>query len=278
MKRFISYAFCVVLSVSMVAVKVDAQKSGVVFATEEQISADLEKVPCKDKERLEAVKDLFRSAGAADTDLTVEKHDDVENLIVTKKGATTEKIVVGAHYDKTVDGCGAIDNWSGIVVLANIYRTIKDLKTQKTYIFAAFGEEEKGLVGSEAMAKEIPKEERVNYCAMVNFDSFGMAYPQALRNVSTDSLISLAEGVSNEMKIPFGKAAVELARSDSASFRSRKIPAITLHGLGSKWQDYLHTSSDKMKNLNKQSVYIGYRHGLVVLAKIDAQACSAFRK
>lgn len=278
MSNFKSNALCLSLVLFILAATSFGQKSRIDFATEEQISADLEKAPCEDKERLEAVRQLFRSVGATDADIVVKEFDDVKNLIVTKKGSTNETIIVGAHYDKTSDGCGVIDNWSGIVVLANIYRTMKELTTQKTYVFAAFGKEEKGLIGSEAMAKEIPKKERVNYCAMVNFDSFGMTFPQALRNISTDSLILLAEGVSNDMKIPFGKASIDLASSDSASFRSRDIPAITLHGLGNKWDDYLHTSNDKMKNVNKQSVYIAYRHGLVVLAKIEAQACDTFRK
>lgn len=254
-----------------------SQEQIVRFSTEEEIKADVALVPCKDKERLAAVKSLFAKMGANEAEIKIEKLKSAENLVVTKKGKTDETVVIGAHYDKTDEGCGAIDNWAGIVILANLYRTMKDFTTEKTYQFAAFGKEEIGLVGSNAMADGIPKEKRANYCAMVNFDSFGFTYPQALRNISDTSLIKLAEEVSKEMKIPFAQAGIELASSDSESFRRKKIPAITLHGLNNQWQNYLHSSSDKVSNVNIQSVFIGYRHGLVFLSKIENKPCGAFR-
>ncbi len=253
-------------------------KSSVNIATETELKDNLALAPCKDKERFEAVKNLFIKMGAGNDEIKIENHKSVENLTVTLKGKSNEIVVVGAHYDKTDDGCGVIDNWSGIVILANLYRSMKDFTTEKTYVFTAFGKEEKGLIGSGAMAKAIPKAERINYCAMVNFDSFGLSIPQALSNISDTPLINLAAEVSEEMKIPFAKAAIEMASSDSQSFRERKIPAITLHGLNDKWQDYLHNSRDKIENLNPRSVYIGYRHGLNFLTKIESKPCDAFRK
>jgi Zn-dependent M28 family amino/carboxypeptidase len=256
-----------------------AQQKSVKLATEAEIKEAVALAPCKDKDRLEAVKKLFVNAGAAESDISIEKIKSVENLSVTKKGKSdSEIVVVGAHYDKVAEGCGAIDNWTGIVILANLYRSMKDLDTQKTYIFAAFGKEEVGLVGSEAMADKIPKEKRLDYCAMVNFDSFGFTYPQPLRNISDTSLIDLAKEVSGELKIPFGAAGIELASSDSESFRQKKIPAISFHGLDNRWQNYLHNSSDKVENVNAQSVYVGYRYGLVFLSKIESRPCAAFRK
>lgn len=216
--------------------------------------------------------------GAPESEITVPNLKDIENVVVTKKGKTEETVIVGAHYDKTETGCGAIDNWTGIVILANLYRTVKNLTTQKTYIFVAFDKEEMGLLGSEAMAKEIPKEKRKDYCAMVNFDSFGFSYPQALRNISSDSLINLAKEVSDEMKIPFAKAGIEFASSDSDSFKRRDIASISLHGLNDQWQDYLHTPNDKISKVNMKSVYYGYRHGLVFLSKIENKPCDSFRK
>jgi len=262
--------FCIISS---------AQQSKINLSTEAEIKADMELAPCKGrKERREEVKKLFLKMGAPESDIVFEKLDDVENVVVTKKGKTDETIVIGAHFDKTETGCGAIDNWSGIVIVANLYRTMKDFTTQKTYKFVAFDKEELGLLGSDAMAKKIPKEERANYCAMVNFDSFGFSYPQALRNISSEPLINLAKEVSDEMKMPFAKAGIELASSDSESFRTRDIPAISLHGLDNQWQNYLHSPNDKITKVNMQSIYFGYRHGLVFLSKIENKPCDSFRK
>jgi hypothetical protein len=128
------------------------------------------------------------------------------------------------------------------------------------------------------MADAIPKDQRANYCAMVNFDSFGFTFPQALRNVSDESLIKLAKQTSKEMKVPFGDAGIELASADSRSFMIRKIPAISLHGLSGNWMSYLHTSDDKLSNVNMASVLLGYRYGLVFMSKIEQAACDSFRK
>lgn len=248
------------------------------FSTEEEIKKDINAVVCKNDERLEAVKKLFQNAGATDAEMKVEKAKSVENLIVTLKGKTEETVVIGAHYDKVAAGCGAIDNWTGIVILANLYRTMKDFSTQKTYVFAAFGKEELGLLGSDEMARSIPKEKRENYCAMINFDSFGFTYPQAMSNISDGKLIELAKETAKELNLPFGKAAIELASSDSDSFRQQKIPGISFHGMSGNWQNYLHSAADKVENVNAKSVYIGYRYGLIYLSKVDAKGCGDFRK
>lgn len=264
---FVTYCFIVTAS---------AQKS--VISTEEEIKTDINLNVCKNAERLEAVRKLFVKMGAAEADIKIEKIKNVENLVVTKKGKGGETIVLGAHYDKVSEGCGAIDNWTGIVILANLYRTIKDFDTEKNYVFAAFGKEELGLLGSDEMARAIPKEQRANYCAMVNFDSFGFAYPQVMTNISDDKLAKLAKEVAAEMKLPLAEARIEGASSDSESFRKQKIPAVGFHGLSSKWRDYLHGARDKVENINTQSVWIAYRFGLVYVSKMDAKNCAEFRK
>ena len=271
--------FLILILLTTFFIPSSAQQSKIKFSTEADIKADMELVPCKGrKERREAVKQLFVKMGAAESDVAFEKIDDVENVVVTKKGKTEETVIIGAHFDKTETGCGAIDNWSGIVIIANLYRTMKDLTTQKTYKFVAFDKEELGLLGSDAFAKQIPKDKREGYCAMVNFDSFGFSYPQAMRNISSDSLLKLAKEVSEELKMPFARAAIEFASSDSESFRTREIPAISFHGLDNQWQNYLHNPNDKLSKVNIQSVYFGYRHGLVFLSKIENSPCDSYRK
>ncbi len=256
----------------------NGQRSPIKLSTQDELRTFLEKAPCDDNDRFEAVRKLFVEAGATEDTITVDKHKDVENLVVRKKGKTDEILVFGAHYDKLGKGCGTIDNWSGIVILAEIYKAIKNVETEKTLLFVAFGEEEIGLVGSSKFVNAIDKKELPKYCAMVNFDSFGRAAPQALGNVSSKKLVDLAEAISGEMKIPFGKAGVDVASSDSASFIRRKIPAITLHGLSNGWENILHTKKDTMESVEIVSVYLGYRHGLVMFSRLESSSCEAFRK
>jgi len=234
---------------------------------------------CKNDERFEAVKNLFKKMGASDNDLKVENFDKVQNLTVTKKGKTNETIIVGAHYDKVNEGCGAIDNWTGLVIVANLYGTLRQYQTEKTYIFVAFGNEEKGLVGSEAMAKSIPKENRPQYCSMVNFDSFGFNYPQVLSNASSPKMTKFAKDLAKEVNMPFSEASLAgTADADSTSFVSKNIPAITFHGLSNKWLEYLHSSKDKIENVKPESVLVGYKFGYLFLTRLDQGTCDMFRK
>src|SRR6187549_1352852 len=106
------------------------------------IKEELALAPCKNIERQAAVRSLFAKNGAAESDITVEKFKDIENVVVVKKGKTDETVVIGAHYDKVSAGCGVIDNWSGVVILARLYNAIRTKETQKTYLFVAFDKEE----------------------------------------------------------------------------------------------------------------------------------------
>lgn len=256
----------------------DTSKNSEKISTEAAITEDINSVNCNNKERLESVKQLYLKMGATEDQIRIEKQGGAENLIVTKKGSKTGKIVVGAHYDKTSEGCGAIDNWTGIVITAHLFRTLNKYDTFKTYEFVAFGKEELGLIGSDGMADAIPKEERAGYCSMVNFDSFGFTYPQAMTNISSDTMIELAESTAKEIQMPFASAPIPGASSDSESFRKRKIPAITFHGMNGDWPKYLHSSRDTVKSVSMRAVYVSYRFGLNYIVKLEAAECDAFRK
>ncbi len=248
----------------------------ITFSTEEQIKADFESVPCKNEARLDRVKLLFEKMGASPSDISIEKFKDVENVVVRKQGQSDDRIVIGAHYDKTGDGCGAVDNWSGVVTLAHLYRTVKAIPLKKTLIFVAFGKEELGLVGSRAMVSAIPKEELVRYCAMVNIDSLGLGAPQVADNQATTKLKKLAENTAKNMKMPFGHAVV-LGDSDSSSFSARNIPALTIHGLSDEYRSLLHSPKDTAAKVNPTSVYLGYRLALAMIASISSAPCDAFK-
>jgi len=279
MKHRITESFVFSTLIALLSITGIAQEtSRIAMSTEKEIKEDISVVPCKNKDRLEGVRKLFRKKGAREADIKVDDFKYVKNLVVEKRGNSSETVIVGAHYDEIGGGCGAIDNWTGIVIIANLFKTIKDLNTNKTYKFVAFGKEEMGLIGSKAMADSIPKEERLNYCAMVNLDSLGMANPQVMRNISDKRLTALAKETAESMKMPFNIATIRGPSSDSASFQSKRIPAITIHGMTDRWSDYLHSPRDQVKNVNSMSVYYGYRFTLNLLAEIEARSCDAFRK
>jgi putative aminopeptidase FrvX len=254
-----------------------AQESPTV-STLPEIEQEIKAVPCTSGDRLAAVKKLFMSFGAAEADITSEKIDGSTNFAVTKKGKTPETIIISAHYDKQGVGCGVIDNWTGIVMLAHLFRTYHSVDTDKTFQFVAFDDKERGLAGSKQMAKAIPKDKRVGYCAMVNFDAFGFNYPQVMDNTSSSKLRKPAEDLAKELKMPFGHSMVSEATADSTSFNDIDIPSITFHGMNPDWQKYLHTDKDQLVFVKPSSVFVGYQFMIRYLAKLDTTPCSAFRK
>jgi len=247
------------------------------YSTQEQIYADAVKGPCRDRDRLEAITALFKRAGATEADIRIVEFKKGENVVVTLPGSAEGHIVIGAHYDKSDLGCGAIDNWTGVVILSHIYRTSRQIQPQRTVLFVGFGREEAGLEGSMAMAESIPKEERGSYCAMVNLDSFGLAMPQILSNVSTIALEKFTRTVADKAKVPISSAPVDIASADSSWFKRKGIPAVTLHGLSAQWQEIIHTARDKPDRIQAASVYLGYVLSLNLLAQLDNCDCSAFR-
>lgn len=254
-----------------------AQEVKINISTPEQIANEFKEVPCKDEERLNAVKALFEKAGATPSEVSIVKYKNVENLVVLKRGASEEKIVVGAHYDKVSDGCGAVDNWTGIVTLVHLYKTLKEVPIQKTILFVAFGKEEKGLIGSAAMAGSISKDQVKEYCAMINIDSLGLGAPQVARNMSSIKLEEAAARLAKDMKMRFFNASIEGADSDSSSFIKKGIPALTIHGLTNEWSSILHSGKDQPAKVNSDGVYLGYRLALALLATVNETPCGSFR-
>ena len=249
------------------------------FSTKAHVEESVKKVPCKIGDRREGVRQLFLDAGAAPDEIVLEPFDKEKgaNVSVRKAGTSADTIVIGAHYDRTAEGCGVTDNWTGVSIVAHIYRTLRPMDTEKSYVFVAFDREEEGLRGSREMVKKMPEADRAKVCSMVNFDSFGQGYPMTLANASSSKMVQYAEKFAKESNVKFQAVTIEGASSDSAAFVEKKIPAITLSGLSGNWQTILHSASDKIDNVNMDSVYLGYRFGVVFVSKLDSSPCGLFK-
>jgi len=239
---------------------------------------ELKLTPCDSTKRKEAVIALFEKVGAPKSAISTQEFDRGENVLVTKQGNSSETIFVGAHYDKVDDGCGAIDNWTGIVILTNIYHSLVNVETEKTYVFAAFDSEEKGLLGSKYMAGKLKDDADRKVCSMVNFDSFGFTAPQAPGNMASSKMIRAAKDIAKEVDFTLYSDSIANADSDSSSFNNVGIPAITFHGLSSVGAKYLHNTNDRIAGIDIGSVVSGYSFGMLFIAKLDTLSCDAFLK
>ena len=144
-----------------------------------------------------------------------------------------------------------------------------------TTLYVAFGQEEKGLVGSKAMVGAIEKSQVDQYCAMIDLDSFSAGRPQVLETLSTTKLTTRTAEVAETLKIPFAKARLDIGFSDAVPFLNRKIPAVTIHGLGN--EEVIHSIKDQATAVKPGSVYLGYRLAVALIVNIDKCPCNEFR-
>ena len=93
------------------------------------------------------------------------------NVVAEKKGASTQVIIVGAHYDSTDAGPGADDNASGVAVMLETAKLVQNTQTPYTIRFIAFGAEESGLLGSYAYLNQMSQQDFENTIAMIDLDS-----------------------------------------------------------------------------------------------------------
>ena len=247
------------------------------ISTLDNIKDEFQAVPCKNEDREQAVKDLFEKMGAPAAEVRAQDYKNVTNIVIQAPGMGDGIIVIGAHYDKASEGCGALDNWSGIVAIAHVYRSLKAVPLTKTVLFVAFGKEEQGLVGSRAMADSINKSELTQYCAMINVDSLGLGPPQVMDNTSSDKLETLAWQIARDMKMPFSHAPIANGDADSSSFLRKNIPSVTIHGMSDEWQTLLHSAKDQPAKVNPTSVYLGYRLVLAFVQRLDPAKYTLYR-
>jgi aminopeptidase YwaD len=97
-----------------------------------------------------------------------------------------EAVVIGAHYDHLGRGgqgslargggeihYGADDNASGTAALLELARVFSAMKPRRTVVFAAFGGEEEGLLGSNFYVNRAPAVPLTQTVAMFNMDMIG---------------------------------------------------------------------------------------------------------
>ena len=185
-----------------------------------------------------------------------------------------EYIVVGSHYDHLGMGGqgsgsrrpdtlgvhpGADDNASGDAVVLQLARYFKKARPARSIIFAFFGAEEQGIVGSKHFVEWMKKEDsrRINLpdgldgiVAMVNMDMVGRMRDNALSVSGTGTssdFKSLAEKAAERTGLTITCTPDGYGPSDQASFVAVDIPVLYLTTGGHL--EY-HTPDDVPSTLN----------------------------
>ncbi len=185
-----------------------------------------------------------------------------------------EYIVVGSHYDHLGLGGqnsgsrrpdtlgvhpGADDNASGDAVVLELAKVFKKERAKRSIIFAFFGAEEQGLIGSKNFLEWMKKDDaqRINLpadkkgiVAMVNLDMVGRMRDNAMSVSGTGTsseFKAMAEAAAEQTKLNISCTPDGYGPSDHASFVAQEIPVLFLTTGGH--MEY-HTPDDVPSTLN----------------------------
>lgn len=185
-----------------------------------------------------------------------------------------EYIVVGSHYDHLGLGGkdsgsrrpdtvavhpGADDNASGDAVVLELAKYFKKVRSPRSIIFAFFGAEEQGLIGSKNYLEWMKKDDarRINLpadksgiVAMVNLDMVGRMRDNALSVSGTGTsseFKTIVEQVAEQAHLNVSCTPDGYGPSDHASFVAVDIPVLFLTTGGH--MEY-HTPDDVPSTLN----------------------------
>lgn len=224
----------------------------------------------KNPEREAILRKGFEAAGCPTVSEQPVKHTSLPNLLCTLPGETERIIVVGAHFDCVDAGDGVADNWSGASLLPSLLETLRTRQRRHTYVFIAFTDEEEGMVGSEFYVKSLSKEDRERIDAMINMDTLGLSPTKIWLSHADKNLVQMAAQVANAMKLPIAALNFEkVGATDSDSFLSKKVPAISFHSVTQQNHHILHSVDDKLRAINLEDYYNTYRLVSVYLAFLD---------
>ena len=201
-------------------------------------------------------------------------HNIIAVLPGKDKRLKNEYIVVGSHYDHLGLGGknsgsrrpdtlgvhpGADDNASGDAVVLELAKYFKKVRAKRSIIFAFFGAEEQGLVGSKAFLEWMKQndDKRINLpkdkngiVAMVNLDMVGRMRDNAMSVSGTgtsSTFKKMAERVAAETHLNISCTPDGYGPSDQASFVAADIPVLFLTTGGH--MEY-HTPDDVPSTLN----------------------------
>ena len=150
-----------------------------------------------------------------------------ENIIATV-GHGRKKIVVGAHYDAVPGSPGANDNGSGVAVLLELAKSLKEKEWRYSVDFCFFDREEDGLFGSSNYIERFSN--RMTHLAMINLDVEGTGqevYVGPTGEGDDNLILPIVRRAAEFTKFPF-KEREYFPDSDYESFARVRLENISI--------------------------------------------------
>jgi hypothetical protein len=236
----------------------------------------LQAFPLKNEERQARARLLFEDVKCPKIlEVPLGKKDVPANVVCVFPGENQKMIWVGAHFDKVSAGEGKIDNATGVVLLSALAKSLASAPRRHTFVFSAFAEEEKGLLGSAALVKKgiegvKGKELMAGISGMVNIDSVGAGATAVALSSSDKEFVGIAFNLAEQLQLGLRSVNVDqVGQSDGASFQKQGVRVIEFHSLdNSNWQ-ILHSAKDTMEAFRGKEYHETYKLLAFFLAQLD---------
>ena len=167
------------------------------------------------------------------------KQDSTQATNIEAVKAPTEEgngdiLIISAHHDSKACTEGANDNASGVAMLLELARALKDVNTDTEIRFVSFSAEEQGLKGSSYYVSQLSEEEKSHIIGDIQIDMIGhyMSDGTAVATAygSDELLADLLRQSAQEHGEDWGL--VRDAASDHASFTFAGLPAVQVKQTG----------------------------------------------
>lgn len=194
------------------------------------------------------------------------------------KGSTDKIIVLGAHIDSDApEVAGANDDGSGTAVVIELARILSQRKNESTIVFALFGGEEKGLVGSRYFVEHFPQMKNVALMLQVDMangvdwlvptiEAGPRSSPEWLVRASYEELHRLGHSGLYFPTHFFALMSIMPGGgigSDHEPFLEKDIPAIDFT---TDFRDPIHTPQDNFQNFRIEGLK---RSGDLIYALVE---------
>lgn len=183
------------------------------------------------------------------------------NLIAEKKSehpVDDQIFMVTGHLD-TVQTAGADDDGSGVISSLSVARALSEIHIGRTIRFVAFDEEERGLLGSVAYARELQKNGEISKVSVLNIEMTGYDSDNngdfhtidCNENSSPQLSRALLSAIAAE-GIKLKKVDACTTRSDHAVFWDYNRPAIVIsqNFFGGDGNPCYHRTCDTVAKVN----------------------------
>lgn len=222
--------------------------------------------------KLNSTQEPLSFASGIEVNISVDlqpKKMETANVIATLKGSdpvlSNEYVIIGGHHDHlgmggpetssrqpdtTAVHYGADDNASGITGVLEAAEWLSAQSTSRSVLFATFGAEEMGLIGSKYLA-ENPPVDLENVQAMINLDMIGRLNEERQLQIggvgTSPGFKNLLDSINAGYGFKMTYSNEGYGPSDHASFYASDVPVLFIstgaHG------DY-HTPADKVSAIN----------------------------